>query len=104
MPTRLCLTAGCPNPATYRGRCPQHNRTTEQSTRRAGRHIYNTKRWQQTRRAVLFDQPLCPCGELATDVHHIVDLDDNGDPWAMSNLEALCHPCHSRITRRNQAA
>jgi 5-methylcytosine-specific restriction protein A len=101
MPTRLCLNAGCPNPATYRGRCPIHARHVNQAIHR-NRTIYNSKRWATTRSSVLFNHPLCPCGAIATDVHHIVDLEQGGDPWARNNLQALCHPCHSRITRQGQ--
>jgi hypothetical protein len=86
MPTRLCLNAGCPNPATYRGRCAEHARTTNRATHR-NRTIYNSKRWATTRSSVLFSHPLCPCGAIATDVHHIVDLEQGGDPWARSNLQ-----------------
>ena len=42
------------------------------------------------------------CGMLATDVHHLTDIADGGDPWAFSNLEQLCRSHHSRITRRHQ--
>jgi 5-methylcytosine-specific restriction protein A len=101
MPTRLCSEPRCPHPATYRGRCATHNRSTNRATHR-NRHIYNSKRWAILRLRVLFDHPLCPCGQLATDVHHPKDLDKGGDPWARSNLQALCHACHSRLTRRGQ--
>lgn len=107
MPTRLCLEARCPEPAKYRGRCATHARSINRTTHR-NRRIYNSKRWAMTRQRVLFEQPLCAtdgCDELSTDVHHIVDLEAGGDPWARSNLEAHCHSCHSKITiqsRRGQ--
>jgi 5-methylcytosine-specific restriction endonuclease McrA len=41
---------------------------------------------------------------IATDVHHIVDLADGGDPWSRANLEALCAPCHGRTTARRGRA
>lgn len=106
MPIRLCLAAGCPRPASYRGYCAEHARVRERRTNRVGKAIYNSTRWKHTRRRVLFLQPLCAvegCGEIATDVHHRVDLADGGDPWARSNLEALCHRCHSAKTRARQA-
>lgn len=103
MPTRLCLEAPCPNTATYRGRCPTHARTNNRATHR-NRGIYNSKRWQQTRRRVLFEQPLCACGcdQIATDVDHITPIDAGGDPWARSNLQALAADCHGRKTRAEQ--
>jgi 5-methylcytosine-specific restriction endonuclease McrA len=99
MPTRLCLHPRCPEPAAYRGRCAQHSRQREQQTH-SNKGLYNTKRWKLLRRRVLFEQPLCPCGQIARDVHHKQDLADGGDPWARGNLEALCGPCHSRITNQ----
>lgn len=99
MPTRLCLTPRCPDPATYRGRCQRHAKQRNTETHR-NRNIYSSAKWKHTRNKVLAEEPLCPCGELSTDVHHIVDMDEGGDPWARSNLQALCHACHSRITRR----
>ena len=55
-----------------------------------------------TRRRQLIDQPMCEadgCKLLATDVHHIQDLSDGGDPWDPDNLASLCHKHHSQITR-----
>jgi 5-methylcytosine-specific restriction endonuclease McrA len=109
MPVKLCAHPSCPSPATYRGRCAEHARTTNRDSHSKNRRIYNSKRWQMARRGVLSEQPLCPgvfdesCGRIATDVHHIKDIDDGGDPWARTNLVALCHAHHSQITRRDQA-
>ena len=105
MPVKLCSSPRCPHPATYRGKCSHHSRVRERQTNRAGKAIYNTKRWQMTRKAYLAKQPLCEtegCGEIATDVHHRVDLADGGDPWNLEGLEALCHSCHSSTTRQRQ--
>lgn len=98
MPIRICKATvdghGCPNVATYKGRCPEHARERERVTH-GNKHIYNTKRWLMLRRRVLFEQPLCPCGEIATDADHIVRIEAGGEPWARANIQALCHPCHS---------
>lgn len=102
MPVRLCAEPSCPEPAHYRGRCQAHNRAKEQETNRAGTHIYSTKRWQQTRQRVLFEQPLCTCGQIAEHVDHIQPLEEGGDPWARHNLQGLCAPCHSQKTRTEQ--
>ena len=98
MPRRLCSIPGCAGTVTYRGRCQAHARLKERDTNRAGRHIYNTAKWKHTRKRVLFEQPLCKCGEIAVDVDHIVPLPE-GDPYAMSNLQGLCKQCHGRKTR-----
>lgn len=102
MPSRLCLEPTCPEPATFRGRCTTHQRDRQRQINRAGNRIYNTKRWRRTRERVLSEQPLCQCGAIAEHVHHITDLVDGGDPWNPDNLQALCAPCHSRITRQRQ--
>lgn len=103
MPTRLCAEPTCPTPATYRGRCPTHAKQRNRETRSRNTKIYNSKRWQITRRRKLSLTPLCErCGDIATDVHHREDIQQGGSPWAISNLEALCHPCHSQETRRRQ--
>lgn len=99
---RLCLDPSCPNPATYRGRCQRHARAQDRNINRAGYRIYRTKRWRITRQRQLANHPLCECGQIATDVHHIIDLKDGGNPWNPANLQSLCHSCHAQISRRSQ--
>lgn len=104
MTIRICLRPGCPARATYRGYCPEHARAKEQGTRRVGKAIYNSPRWRHTRRRVLSEQPLCAiegCGEIATDVDHIVPL-PRGDAYALANLQGLCARHHGEKTRREQ--
>ncbi len=104
MPQRLCLHPGCGAAVTYRGYCAEHARDKERRTARKGARIYRTARWRHTRKRVLFAQPLCAvegCGEIATDVDHIVPLPE-GDPYALSNLQGLCRRHHSEKTRREQ--
>jgi 5-methylcytosine-specific restriction protein A len=103
MPTRLCLEPRCPNTATYRGRCPTHSRQRERATH-PNKRLYNSRRWQYTRRKQLHMEPLCACGEIATDVDHIRPVEAGGDPWHFANLASMCHECHSRKTRREQGA
>lgn len=104
MPTRLCRDPTCDEAATYRGRCAVHARKRNREIRRAGRSIYNSRKWKLTRRRQLVLHPLCLCGRIAEHVHHIIDLDDGGDPWAETNLQSLCAACHSRETRARQVA
>jgi 5-methylcytosine-specific restriction protein A len=101
VPTRLCLEPRCPNPATYRGRCPTHATTTNRDTHH-NRTVYNSKRWQLLRRSVLFNHPLCECGAIATDVDHIVPIDKGGAAYHRANLQPLCARCHGRKTRQEQ--
>jgi 5-methylcytosine-specific restriction protein A len=104
MPIRLCLEPKCPTPARYRGRCAEHAAVNERRTHNPEhRRIYNSKRWKVLRERVLTDQPLCPCGQIASDVDHIKALEDGGDPWAPGNVQGLCKPCHSVKTAAEKA-
>lgn len=99
---RPCSYPGCPNLVHEAGRtyCPEHHKQRQRE--------YNQKRgspasrgydaeWRRTRAAFLEVHPTCACGRPATDVDHIVPKERGGtDDW--SNLEALCHSCHSRKT------
>ncbi len=61
--------------------------------------FYNSAAWKHLRAAKLAQDPLCQeCGELATDVDHIKAINAGGDPLAWSNIQSLCHACHSRRT------
>lgn len=101
-PRRPCLEAGCHSFAEYRGRCRAHAANYERLRNKAGRDIYNTKRWKMTRRRKLNMDPICEqCNnELATDVHHKQGV--KVVTWEIEALESLCHSCHSRVTRREQ--
>jgi 5-methylcytosine-specific restriction protein A len=104
-PVRLCADPSCPDPSTYRGRCQRHARQREKQTSRAGHKIYRSRRWARTREKYLSQNPLCECDdpacrEIATDVHHRVDIAAGGEPWSFKNLQALCHSHHSQITRQ----
>lgn len=57
-------------------------------------------KWQRVREAILAMHPGCDeCGAPATEVHHIVPLDEGGSRYEWSNLRPLCHRCHMRIER-----
>lgn len=104
MPVKLCRTRGCRQLATYRGRCRDCAAKNERATH-SNKAIYNSRRWRVLRKRVLFEQPLCEapvdggvCGEIATDVDHKTPIEEGGDPWSRANVQALCHPCHSKKT------
>jgi 5-methylcytosine-specific restriction enzyme A len=91
----------CSHPACHeivdRGYCDSHR--PRKPSGPSGTRGYEAPRWRRLRREVLRDQPTCRCGRPARDVHHLDGQGLNG-PLAYDriNLEALCRPCHSRIT------
>jgi 5-methylcytosine-specific restriction endonuclease McrA len=99
MPTKLCSSPGCPNPATYRGHCKAHARQVNRATH-PNKAIYGSKRWLMLRRRVLFEQPICACGcgRLTEDVDHITPIERGGAPFERTNLQGLTHSCHSAKT------
>lgn len=115
MPTKApttCRRPGCPG--TVRDRVcsvcgPQRaQRQAEHDERRgtAAERGYD-RRWQQIRLRFLRQNPLCvTClarGQVtpATDVDHIIPRRAGG-PDDESNLQALCHSCHSAKTARGE--
>lgn len=109
-PLRPCRHPGC-SVLVSAGYCAAHRprgqdiRSEESKT---WRWMYQTDEWTKDLRPnQLLKEPFCrECARRgirrrATDVDHIVD--HKGD-WARftdrSNLESLCHSCHSRKTAR----
>ena len=115
-PLKVCRHAGCHeltrDPSGY---CPKHKDAAEARARKwkaeqdsqresAYRRGYGA-RWRKLRAQILMDEPLCrecrKAGRIvpATDVDHIVARADGGTD-DRSNLQPLCHACHSRKTVR----
>lgn len=71
-----------------------------------GRHDYTQHRWRRVRRRYLRNHPICEhqgCNQPATDVHHRDGQGLTGpNAYNESNLQALCHSHHSKITAREQ--
>jgi 5-methylcytosine-specific restriction protein A len=102
MPQRVCLDPGC-SALVDSGRCPEHARIQPNVIRSKEKgRIYDRRRWRILRRTKLSSAPICEeCGNaLAAEVHHVIPIEDGGDPWVMSNLSSTCKPCHSKITNR----
>ena len=103
MTRRLCAHPGCARIAEARGRCRAHAADSRRQTRSPFNSFYASKAWAMSRRQQLFQEPFCEeCGQLATVVHHRVDLRDGGAPRDPQNLASLCAPCHNQTTRRRQ--
>lgn len=94
---RVCLEPRCPELPVYRGRCREHSRKREKATHK--RNIYGLKRWKYLRRSILSRNPLCQhegCEEIATDVDHVLAIEDGGEIWKAENLQSLCARHHAR--------
>jgi 5-methylcytosine-specific restriction protein A len=91
-----CIEPGCPDFAERRGRCHRHLLDMERASSPRD-SLYASKRWRVLRARVLTSAPICAaCGEeLATQVDHIVPIEDGGPVWKRSNLQGLCGGCHS---------
>lgn len=108
-PLRPCRHPGCgvlvPSGYCTAHQPPKKDRRSVET--QAWRWMYWTDEWKCLRGNQLLREPFCrECARhgdriLATDVDHIQDHKGN---WALfadpSNLESLCHSCHSRKTAR----
>ena len=102
---QVCRAPRCPTePRPGKRYCDRHG---SQRTRERGqdKRVYNSNRWKYLRRRILTESPFCSvdgCGELATDVDHIVPIHKGGDPFTRSNLQPLCAHHHGRKTKAEQ--
>jgi 5-methylcytosine-specific restriction protein A len=62
--------------------------------------FYNTRTWKRLRKVKLLTDPLFEVCNVkpARDVDHIKAINAGGERTAWSNLQSLCHECHSRKT------
>jgi 5-methylcytosine-specific restriction protein A len=105
MPTRLCSSPACPEPAEVRGTCRAHASEQRKANRSPFDAFYSSKAWKVTARRQLFDHPLCQytlddgneCGVIADSVHHITELTQGGAPRDPDNLMSVCRSHHSVI-------
>ena len=107
-PPSACRKPGCPG-LVRNGVCSKcgplrrHDQVAHDTQRGTAAQRGYGGRWQRVRMMFLQAHPLCAaCAQqgrvtAATDVHHIVPKREGGSD-AASNLEALCHACHSRVT------
>ena len=61
------------------------------------------RRWQAARRAAFErDKFRCTsCGRSGRlEAHHLVRLEDSGDPYALENLATRCRSCHIQEHRK----
>ncbi|RMD50590.1 HNH endonuclease [Candidatus Parcubacteria bacterium] len=108
----LCHTVNCFNKAyegNYCEACKQKNKReryrTEHQTRKEKENykekkkFYNSAAWKKLRKHILATHPFCKvCGAIATEVDHIVAIEDGGELYSYENLQPLCKSCHSTKT------
>ena len=102
MPNRLlysCRWPTCPQRVERSGYCPEHRKKMGGSgwAQRPSSGDYRGN-WPAIRARVLAEEPNCRvCGAPSTEVDHILPL-AMGGTHDRSNLRALCHDDHKRVT------
>ena len=101
-PRQICNIAGCPNIATYKGRCSQHQVPAWQGRR--GFEGYGPE-YLRNRRIVLKEEPVCRlCGARpSVTADHIVPVSQGGT-HDRANLRGVCKQCHDARSQRQAAA
>jgi 5-methylcytosine-specific restriction protein A len=97
---RVCCYPGCAQ-SSYNRYCSEHKREEWNLGERtySPSPIYSTAQWHRLRKAFLARHPICvECGELASQVDHVVPLHVGGLPYDCANLQSLCRSCHARKT------
>ncbi len=106
---------GCPQQGCVElvdaGYCLAHVKprriTAYEDSRLSARQRGYGRHWEKLRLCVLREEPLCRIclmggrTEPSTDVDHMIPKAAGGSDQR-SNLQGLCHSCHSRKTRREQ--
>jgi 5-methylcytosine-specific restriction endonuclease McrA len=71
--------------------------------------VYDSTAWKLVRKSVLArDGFRCQirlpgCLGRATAADHVVELEDGGSPYSLSNLQAACRPCNTAKRNRSLA-
>lgn len=101
---RVCPGIGCPNltrgKQRYCDECVEKRRREQDAARPSSAARGYDRKWQAIRADYLSEHPFCvECGRPATQVHHVVRLEDGGShDW--TNLQAMCASCHSSHTAK----
>jgi 5-methylcytosine-specific restriction endonuclease McrA len=96
---RAYLCPGCGALHAKQGRCARCKREQERARYQTEpiRGLRGDRRWKRARAAARRrDGNRCQsCGAGARlEIHHILPLEQGGDPYALSNLVTLCASCH----------
>lgn len=112
-PLKQCCAPGCKRLIRGKPRCDEceAKRPRRRTAKPTTKHdvFTSNRRWRALRLRVLAATPLCVrCQEsgkvtAASEVHHIQPRRSHPElAYVVSNLEALCKPCHSRETMRER--
>lgn len=78
--------------------------------RRVGSAVYESRRWERTRRLYLESKHyICEiCGRVGNTVHHKIpltadNLHDERIAYGVENLQCLCLECHNKVHNRFKA-
>lgn len=86
----------------------KHKQEAFKGMSNSNRDVYNTNRWRKLRAIVLKSSPICIICEKknrytsANVVDHIKPINKGGYAWEMSNLQALCAPCHNSKSAKDK--
>lgn len=93
-------------------RCPRHQGAQSFTPKKVyhdhqwhkARYFYTSAEWKRLREQYINAHPLCEICDAggrvtpATEVDHIVEIQDGGDKTNLDNLQSLCTSCHRRKT------
>ena len=108
-PPHPCTIPGCPRLVYHGGLCAVHARERAQRREVEAPRLTPAQRgydarWRKRRAAFLREHPYCAdpyqlhaAAVNSTDVDHIISKKEGGTDDD-TNLQALCHACHSRKT------
>lgn len=101
-PASPCTIPGCPALVARPGKCPAHQRAADRQLKANQPWRDYGHDWLTIRAQVLAEEPTCRrCGAPAVEVDHITPLRHGGARLDRTNLQPLCHPCHSAKTARD---
>ena len=93
---KACAKHGCRNYAEIGSYCSEHQPVRVDDRANASDRGYDS-RWTKFRAMYLRQHPVCErCGKEANVVHHIKPLDEGGEQYNETNLEALCREDHEK--------
>lgn len=107
-PLKQCANSNCNN-LSDQNYCIEHRKEADslyiQHRTASGRSVYDTQ-WKLLSKSYITLHPLCVvCGEIAKDVDHIIPVRIAPEKmYDVSNLQSMCHKCHSKKSKEEKQA